>query len=203
METLPTAPVFKPSRPPAAPAPPARRITRIRTFDYFCILAGVALSLWLSEAIGARVQAPGANLSPAQAAVTRSVPSLLLLPTGIIALWPLYYVSQFLLGRRHPITSGEWLLGLAWLGTMTLIAWAAWRVSGSMPEALKSDGAKHMALFSYSAIMLALGAIAAVIWIVGIIGRWKYPWTHMLSVALMIWPYVPLAIIWTWGLKLE
>ncbi|MFO0866062.1 MAG: hypothetical protein U0744_15675 [Gemmataceae bacterium] len=200
METQPTAPNY---RSPAKPQPTLRRVARPRTFDFLCILAGACLSAWVAESIGAVVHLPVGQPSAALVALMRALPFALLLPSGIIAMWPIYYTNQRILGRNHPITAGEWLFGFAWLGILVLILWTVWRAAGAMPEALKSDEAKRMVLLVYSIAMLAFGAIAFGIWVVGWITRWKQPWTHMLALALMMWPAVPLACIWAYGLKLE
>ena len=48
-----------------------------------------------------------------------------------------------------------------------------------------------------------LGMLAVVIWLIGLIARWQQPWTHTLSLALMIWPALPLLVIWLKNIKME
>src|SRR4051794_26565145 len=99
----------------APPVPP-----RPTLFDFVLVVAGFGLSLFLFQADSLRVTpAPGAPL----AAVTYLVPilpQLVRLPEGVILLWPIFYLSQRVLGRHQGLTSGEWLWVFAWAVTALL-----------------------------------------------------------------------------------
>lgn len=130
-------------------------------------------------------------------------PVFLFVPVGIILLWPVFFATQKLFGRPQGLTSGEWLLGLAWLGAVAMLVWVAWKASGTAPEALTADGFKQVVVLVYVLFMLSMGAVGLVLLLVGVVGRWSQPWTHTLALALLMWPAVPLLLLWLFNLKLE
>src|SRR5262245_427879 len=101
----------------AVPAPsPASRPTLL---DYLLILGGCATSSFLASFAG-----PPRTIEPENIpfAVAESVPAVLVelvaLSQGVVLLWPLFYGLQWLRGRPQSLTAGEWLWGVAWLGTV-------------------------------------------------------------------------------------
>src|SRR5262245_38046362 len=105
--------------------------------DFFLILIGCVISLYLYQEAKLGVL-PTAD---APAWVTENVfwilPFWLILPPGIILLWPLFYALQRLRGRPQPLTSGEWLWGFAWLGTLLFLGWVFLKRGGNLPDFLK------------------------------------------------------------------
>jgi hypothetical protein len=50
---------------------------------------------------------------------------------------------------------------------------------------------------------LALAALALLIALVGLVGRWRQPWTHTFCLALLLWPVLPVAALFLWDIKLQ
>jgi len=121
------------------------------------------------------------------------------LPVGVILLWPLFFTLQKTLGRAQGLTSAEWLWGLAWLGSLAIVVWIVLVSTGNAPEFLS----KSNVMLGYALASLSLGLNALLIFLVGLVGRWAAPWTHTFSLALLIWPALPLALLWVLDLKLE
>jgi hypothetical protein len=197
---------MKPSNAPSPAAQiqasPPLAVSRPRLFDYGLIWVGVGVSAVLAELSGLRARSPTPP-GPGLEACLRAVPFLLLLPVGVILCWPLFYLSQWVLGRRHGLSAGEWLLGLAWLGALGFSFWIVGRGASSLPEPLTSDAAKQTVVFGYILTMLSLGALAVVVALIGMIGRWPQPWTHTLSITLLVWPAAPLLVVWLMGIRFE
>jgi hypothetical protein len=186
----------------AHPAPEVVAVTplpesRPRWADYFLILCGSALSLFLAEMSGLKAIPAGASPGPLLQMVARLEPALLFLPQGIVLLWPLFYATQRLLGRQQALTAGEWLWGLAWLVMVLFTGWIAWRLFGATP-----DVHRHV-ITGYLVYAVAMAAIALILTFIGLVGRWKQPWTHHFSLVLMLWPALPLAILWLGKIKLD
>src|SRR4051812_30609952 len=124
------------SRFPVAPVPVARLpqpldryspAHRPTWFDFFIILIGFALSLVLADWSGFAAHAR--ENTPAWVAeyLLKYLRELLLMPVGVLLLWPLCYLTQWLRGRSEPMSSGEWLWGLAWLAVLPWVAWIIWQ----------------------------------------------------------------------------
>jgi hypothetical protein len=180
------------------PAPP-----RPGWFDYLLILAGAALSLLLTDLSGYRAL-PTADTPAALAGVAlRSVPHLLFLPLGLILLWPLFYMTQRMRGRAEGLTAAEWLWGVAWLGAVALAAWICWQHWGTPPEFLAPASFKGPAYVGYAVAMLALGAVGLLLGLADLVGRWPRPWTHPFCLALVMWPALPLAVVFLANIELK
>jgi hypothetical protein len=175
-------------------------VARPAWLDYLLMLFGCGLSLFLTELSGLRAVQRGAvppALGPALLAV---LPALLLLPVGILLLWPLFYTTQRLRGRPPGLSAGEWLWGLAWLFAVALCGWVAWKYWGSPPEVLVSESFQRYVIVGYALAVLSLGAIALLVTVLDLIGRWARPWTHRFGLALLVWPAFPLAVLWAWDI---
>jgi len=131
------------------------------------------------------------------------LPTLLLLPVGILLFWPLFFLTQAVRGRTERISSGELLWGLAWLAVLPLTAWLAWQHWGTPPEWLAPATIKHTVFEGYTIGALALAALALLITLVGLVGRWRQPWTHTFCLALLFWPVLPIAALFLWDIKLQ
>ncbi len=190
----PPGPALTQIRPPA---------TRPRFIDYLFVWLGVGLSALFAEMADLRTVLRQGTPTPALHAVLHVLPAILFLPVGVILFWPIFYVSQWLSGRRQTLTIGEWLLGLAWLAAIAFSLWCVLKGTGNLPEFLSGPEFKKYAVLAYILFMLSVGALAAVIWLVGLVARWQQPWTHTLSLALMVWPALPLLAVWLGNIKLE
>jgi hypothetical protein len=157
----------------------------------------------LGEMSGLRAEPASVNPPRITQFVVRIIPHLLLLPLGIILFWPVFFATQKLFGRQQGMTVGEWLWGLAWLATLLLSGWIAWKTLGTLPEFLSGRGFHKGVVVGYSIFVLATAVIAAIVVLVDLAARWQQPWTHQLSLVLMIWPVVPLAAVWLGNIKLE
>jgi hypothetical protein len=167
--------------------------------DYFLILCGGGLSLLLVEWSDFKVSA-GEGSRLAGSALVRIHAYLLFLPQGILLGWPLFYATQRAAGRDAAMTVGEWVWGLAWLGSMCLVGYISWKHFGGAPN---PDGFKKTMMLAYVVFVLTTAAIAVLLLLIDVVGRWAHPWTHHFCLALLIWPALPLAALWLWNLKLE
>ncbi len=168
--------------------------------DYFLILAGCGLSLLLVEWSGLQAAPPGEG---AATAVWKILAYLLFLPQGMLLGWPLFFATQRLAGREQALSAGEWVWGVAWLGSVALVTWICWHYFGTLPEFLQPGSFKKTVVFVYVLYVLTLAGIAAVIVLIDLVGRWPQPWTHSFGLALLIWPILPLAGLWLGNVKLE
>lgn len=185
-------------------APPAREpASQPRLLDYLCLLMGVGISALLADMSGLKMRLPEVPERAALTTILRVLPTLLFLPVGVVLLWPIFSMTQWLTGRSQGLTAGEWLLGLAWLGALVFAAWCIGMGTGSLPGFLSDDDFKKYAVLGYILFMLSMGTLAVAIWLIGLVGRWQQPWTHTLSLALMIWPALPLLAIWLGHIKME
>lgn len=187
----------------ANPAPTAVRLEPAscpRIVDYLLIWAGVGASAGLVELIELRAAVRTPETGTLLQVLLHALPTGLLLPVGIILMWPLFYTTQWLCGRRQGLTLGEWLLGLAWLAALAFTIWAIGKGTGSY---LTDPDFKQYAVLGYMLFMISMGALAVLIWLVCLVSRTPRPWTHTLSLSLMIWPAVPLLIVWAGSIKLE
>jgi hypothetical protein len=173
---------------------PSPVVSRPTLFDFLLIVAGFGLSLFLGELESLRViAAPGA---PAAAAtfVIPILPHLVRLPEGVILLWPIFFLTQRVLGRKQGITSGEWLWVIAWLAVALLTALAAWQATAPVPEFLR-DLLPRAFVLGYLILMPSMAAVALVLLLLGVVGRWQQPWTHNFALVLLLWPALPVAAI--------
>jgi hypothetical protein len=121
---------------------------------------------------------------------------MLLLPQGVILLWPVFYTLQRLRGRPQVLSAGEWLWGFAWLGTILLTAWTLW-LHWSPPDFAKDLLYSPQAVWTIL-VLPSMALIAAIIGLIGLIARWKQAWTHTFGLVLIIWPVFPMAGLFLW-----
>jgi hypothetical protein len=188
----------RPTRPRLVPAPRPRPLW----LDFFLILLGCAVSLLLTEISG--LHAHATSETPAEVRLLLPLlPRLLLLPVGILLFWPLFYLTQKIAGRKQPLSAGEWLWGVAWLGAVTLTVWICWQAWGTPPEALRPENFAKQVFVGYAVGVLALASFALIIGLVDMIGRWGQPWTHHLCLALLMWPQLPLLALLLWKIEIK
>jgi hypothetical protein len=191
-------------------------VSRPTGVDYFLILAGCCLSLLLAN-VSRPVPKPNSD-APAWVKETLLEPPLdlqikelfgdhhrplpvltllLLLPEGIILLWPVFYTLQLIQGRPQALSAGEWLWGFAWLGTVLLTGWTLW-MHWSPPAFAKDLTYSPQAIWTIL-VLPSMAFIAVVIGLISLVAGWKQTWTHTFGLVLIIWPVVPMAglVLWT------
>jgi hypothetical protein len=176
--------------------------SRPRWFDFFLLLTGVGLSLVLTDLSGLRARPTEATPEAVLPALA-VLPQLLLLPLGVLLFWPLFFLTQKIAGRPQPLSAGEWLWGVAWLAAVLFTVWLVWQALGTPPEFLSRETFRKYAPLGYAIGILALAAVALVIGLVDMIGRWGQPWTHHCCLALVMWPVLPLLAFLLWEIKPE
>lgn len=172
-------------------------------FDYLFLFLGIGISALLSDMTGLKTKLVDGVPGPATQALLDVLPALLFMPVGVILFWPVFYGTQWLAGRSRGLSAGEWLIGLAWLAALAFAGWCIGKGTGSLPEFLTDDDFKRYAVLGYILFMVSMGALALVIWLFGLVARWQQPWTHTLSLALVLWPALPLVVIWLGNIKME
>jgi hypothetical protein len=176
-----------------APLPLARP-----TFlDFLLILLGCSLSRFLYYLAGPTIRPLEHIPFEASPWLPNLVVELVVLPQGIVLLWPLFYALQWLRGRPQSLSAGEWLWGVAWIGTVLYLGLVAWINSGSAPEFL-AKATFPPQLIWYFVVGPSMALIALIILMVDLVGRWPQPWTHTFSLALMVWPALPLTAVLAW-----
>src|SRR5208283_3504721 len=102
--------------------------------DFLCILIGILLSLLLVD--WSDIEARGTDITPPPVIehLLHTLPALLFMPVGVLAFWPLFFLTQWLRGREEPLSSGEWLWCVAWLTTLPLVVAIAWPHWMALPE---------------------------------------------------------------------
>ncbi len=165
--------------------------------DYFLLLAGASLSLYLIEVWPLQAQAIEGSSGTVPGWV-EFLPRPLRLTEGIVLMWPLFWVTQKVRGRTEPLSAAEWLWVLDWVGVALLGGVAAWRSTGPLPEMVAEWAGQGRRLW-YALVVPALAALALVLGLGGLLRRGQAPWTHSLAVALVVWPVGPLAGILSLG----
>jgi hypothetical protein len=206
---MPNVPAVKPPPPPrvvVATTPPTRELpSRPRVLDFLCIAVGVMLSRLLSDMAGlhATTSGPQIQAGQLQGLLVPALPFALFLPVGVVLFWPIFYVNQWILGRRQGMSSAEWLLGLSWLVFSALTVWILLKGTGHLPEMLAGANVRKYVVAGYMLYMIAMAALALLLFLFDVCAGWTQPWTQALTIALMLWPMLPLACLWGMGLKLE
>src|SRR5262249_34985518 len=125
------------------------------------------------------------------------------LPVGPLLFWPLFYLTQWVRGRHESMSSGEWLWGVAWLGALAWTAGVIWQKWFPPSEMLDPALVKRWLFVGYAIGVLALGALAVLLTLIGPLGRWRKPWTHNCCLVLLIWPAIWLGCCVLWGIELK
>jgi hypothetical protein len=169
--------------------------------DYLFLLAGASLSLYLVQ-IGSLMAVPGDGAATATSALLAFLPGALRVSEGMILLWPLFFVTQRLRGRKESLTAVEWLWVLSWIGIAVLTLMAALETTGNLPDSLQKYAATPRKLWYYIFAPVMAG-LAVLLGVGGLLRRGPAPWTHSFGIALMLWPVVPLAGILALGASLK
>jgi hypothetical protein len=174
-------------------APDAARPTRPTVVDFFLLTVGFAASLVLLRIPLLRVDPSGGeNLPEWLRTFLPLLPDLMRLPEGVLLLWPLFYVTQWIMGRTQALTTAEWLWVFAWVAVLGINAFAAWNAWGTVPESVKLY-ARWPSVLWYVVVVPSMAVTAVVVSLLGLVSRTAPPWTHSLAVALILWPLLPLA----------
>jgi hypothetical protein len=174
----------------ASPYPPPAP-TRPYLLDYFLLLVGFGLSLYLTDLSPLAVEPADQIAQPALRSWVVFLPRLMRLPEGVILFFPVFFVLQKVMFRRQEITSGEWLRLIAWLGTAGLTCIAAFRQMVGLPDWLDPLW-QTVRWVWYLGFGAALAATALLLGLIGLVRRAPMPWTHVLGLVLMVWPIPPL-----------
>lgn len=180
--------------PVAVPAP----VSRPTGLDYLLILAGCSLSFFLHEVSHPDPRPKADTPAWVEENLFPTLPRMLTLPQGIILLWPLFYATQKLRGRPAALSAGEWLLGLAWLGTVLVTGWNLWMHWGT-PPGFAADLAYPPESVWTVIVLPVMAGVAVLIALVSLFRRRQAPWTHAFGLVLVIWPVLPLIALLAWA----
>jgi hypothetical protein len=170
-----------------------QHLSRPTLVDFLLLLAGFALSQYLIRLAPLNVETP-ANFGPFARDFLTFFAAPLRLCEGIVLLCPLFRLSQRLRGRSDPLTGGEWLWWFSWAGLVLTGSLAIWQSQGGMPDFLAPYAGKPRLLW-YVVFVPAMAALALVLSFTSLLRKDPLPWTHTLSLALALWPVLPLAVI--------
>ena len=174
-----------------APAP-----SRPNLVDYFLLLMGFALSVYLARVGPLPIQAQDFVADPRLRQVVPYLSDLMRLPEGVVLLWPFFLMVQRVLGRKQGLTSIEWLWVLSWMGVALLCGLTAWKNSIGVADWLLPYLSLIPRLW-YVILVPSMAALAAVLRVMSLFSRQPAPWTHSFGLALLVWPVLPLAGILT------
>ena len=181
-----------PSQKPApAPSP-----SRPNLVDYFLLLLGFALSVYLTRVGPLPIQAKDFVSDPRLRQVVPYLSDLMRLPEGVLLLWPIFLLLQRMLGRKQGLTSIEWLWVLSWVGVAVLGSLSAWKNSIGFSDWLLPYLALAPRLW-YVILVPSMAAMAVVLWLMSLFSRQAAPWTHAFGLALLTWPVAPLVVVLT------
>jgi hypothetical protein len=170
----------------------AAPVSRPTLLDYFFVLAGAGLSLYLLRLSPMHAEAVQGAIPPAYEGMIPFLPDLMRLPEGILLVWPFFFGTQRILGRAQALTSCEWLWVLSWVGVALLTGLAVWEQVGSLPDFLQAHIRTPRHLW-YVVFVPSMAALAVVLALLGLVRRRPQPWTQTFGLVLLTWPIAPLA----------
>jgi hypothetical protein len=169
--------------------------------DYVLLLGGASLSLYLMQ-LGPLTAEAAEGATAFAALLAAFLPGPMRLTEGVVLLWPLFFVTQRLRGRKEGLTAVEWLWVISWIGIAVLTLLAALEGAGGLPESLHRYAAAPRKLWYYI-FAPSMAALAVVLGLGGMFRRGAAPWTHSFGTALVLWPAAPLAGIVALGASLR
>ena len=164
--------------------------------DYFLVLLGFALSIYLARIAPLPVEARDPAADPRLRTAVSYLSDFMRLPEGVLLLGPLFLVIQWAAGRKQGLTSIEWLWVLSWFGVAILTGLAAWK--NALPDLAPSLIGRLPWLW-YLILVPSMAGLGVVLRLMGLFSRRPAPWTHSLGLALLVWPLLPLAGVLTMG----
>jgi hypothetical protein len=167
-------------------------------FDYLVLLAGCCFSLLLAHLFPLHVAPSSRSQGAAVQSLVESLPLALRLTEGVVLFWPFFFIPQKLRGRERGLTSAEWLWVFSWMGTALLTVLSAWDAWATVPGFLQAHIDTPRKLW-YMIAVPSMALLALLLGLMGMVRRTPTPWTHSLSIALAIWPVLPLVGIVTLG----
>jgi hypothetical protein len=170
--------------------------SRPTLFDFILVVSGFGLSLVLSQAPTLQVTATPSAPPAAEQYLIPILPPLLRLTDGVVLLWPIFLLTQRLLGRKQGLTSGEWLWVVAWL-VVAILNGLAWSQKWYTLPGFLSDHLSQVYMIGYLVVIPSMAAIAVVLILLSLIARWQQPWTHAFGLVLIAWPALPVAAVMT------
>ncbi len=189
------------SRTAASKTPVSSSPSRPALVDYLFLLAGVSLSLYLMQ-LGLLGAATGDSASTSTPGLLAWLPGAMRVAEGVILLWPVFYVTQRLRGRKEGLTAAEWLWVISWIGIAVLTVVAALEANDALADSVKKYAAAPRKLWYYIFAPVMAG-LAVLLGLGGLLRRGQAPWTHTFGIALILWPVVPLAGILALGARLK
>ena len=120
----------------------------------------------------------------------------------MILLGPLFTLPG-LLGRKWGLTSAEWLWVFAWAGLVLISGLEVLRNTAVLAVEWNSQYGGRPHWFWYLILVPAMALVGVIIALMGLVRRWQMPWTHNLSLVLVIWPVVPLILMLSLRLMLK
>ncbi len=164
--------------------------------DYFFLLLGFALSVFLSRAGPLPVAAKAFVTAAPLRQIIPYLSDMMRLPEGVLLLWPVFLLIQRVRGRKQGLTSIEWLWIISWVGVAGLSALTAWKNNVGFPDAVQGYVLLVPRLW-YVILVPSMAALAVVLRLLSVFSRQPPPWTHSFGLVLLAWPVLPLVGILT------
>lgn len=181
---------------PAGEAPRREDVTTTSpvALDYLILLLGCCFSLLLVHLFPLQVAPNSRSQGAVTQSLVESLPIALRLTEGVVLFWPFFFIPQKLRGRERGLTSTEWLWVFSWAGVALLTALSAWDTWATVPGFLQAHINTPRKLW-YMIAVPSMAVLALLLGLMGMVRRSPSPWTHSFSIALAIWPVLPLALI--------
>jgi probable H4MPT-linked C1 transfer pathway protein len=181
------------------PKPAPDRPSRPTVVDYFFILFGFSLSLYLCRLDPLPVRPADAVQDARVRPLIPLLSDLMRLPEGAVLMWPVFLALQRVLGRKRGLTSVEWLWVLSWLGVAVLTGLSVGSAFDLYRDPTLRGWVESAPRLWYAVLVPSIAGLALLLWLIGLFARTPPPWTHTFGLALLAWPVLPLAGVLTLG----
>lgn len=182
---------------PVDPEPDSAPAAYPTWMDYLLVFVGIVVALLLVEMSGLEALRTTKTPNWFATALVRALPFMVMLPVGVILFWPLFFALSRFRGRSKDLSIVEWIWGGVWIVDLAAVATLlGFAITTSNPVGL--DEVKNNLTVWVKAVtsLLAIMAICYVI----LARYWKIdrakPWTHHFALALLLWPLLPLFLLW-------
>ncbi len=159
--------------------------------EYFVLLCGCGLSLWLAEILDLKV-----DEASRESSWKRILPQLLFLPVGLISMWPILFAIGRARGRSKLLSLVEGLWGVLWLfDVLLVVAICVYaNVDWSEFEAVNKEDVKSIGR-GLLIIVAALSGLAGLgLAVVSRFFSGHKNWTHHFGIAMLLWPAIPVLV---------